>query len=95
MATYNSMVTLVQNDKTTLTVPQDKKMLDTRPTFWFKFANSDEENKIHVIYTYIYVLCIVTGGKQSQLLVLVLDFSLDWSLKIRLIKDHSKYMLYL
>ena len=44
MATYNSMVNLVQNDKTTLAVPQDKKMLDTRPTFWFKFENSDEEN---------------------------------------------------
>ena len=27
-------------------------------------------------------MCIVTGGKQSQLQVLVLDFSLDWSLTI-------------
>jgi len=44
MATYNSMVTLVQNDKATITVPKDQKMLDSKPTFWFTYENLEDES---------------------------------------------------
>jgi len=44
MKAYNSMVRLVQEDKTTIPVPKDTKMLNRKPTFCFKFENSEMEN---------------------------------------------------
>ena len=38
------MVRLVQEDKTTIPVPKDTKMLNRKPTFCFKFENSEMEN---------------------------------------------------
>ena len=48
MEAYNSMVRLVQEDKTTIVVPQDTKMMNKKPIFCFKFENSEMENTEHV-----------------------------------------------
>jgi len=42
--TYNSVVKLVTKERTILAVPQDKKIMDSRPTFLFKYEDSGEEN---------------------------------------------------
>ena len=42
------MVRLVQEDKTTIVVPQDTKMMNKKPIFCFKFENSEMENTEHV-----------------------------------------------
>jgi len=42
LTAYFSVVNIVQSDKTILAVPQDRKILDKRPTFLFKYDDSDE-----------------------------------------------------
>jgi len=42
--TYNSVVKLVTEEKTILSVPQDEKIMESRPTFLFKYEDSGEEN---------------------------------------------------
>ena len=44
MTAFNSIVNIVQEDKTILAIPQDRKISEKRPTFLFKFEESGEEN---------------------------------------------------
>jgi len=44
MTAFNSIVNIVQEDKTILPVPEDKKISDKRQAFLFKYEESGEEN---------------------------------------------------